>query len=168
MTDCGDTRFGSSPSSRSKATTLGKCNGSPSHRIRGKQPCDGGRRRLGSERACIRLSGEFSARALEGLAEFSHIEVLFVFHQVDPASVIFGARHPRNNPSWPAVGIFAQRARSRLNRLGSTICRTVRVVDTQLFVADLDAIGGTPVLESETRDAGVSATRAGTAARVVP
>jgi tRNA (Thr-GGU) A37 N-methylase len=57
----------------------------------------------GSERACIRLSGEFSARALEGLAEFSHIEVLSVFHQVDPASVIFGARHPRNNPSWPAV-----------------------------------------------------------------
>ena len=31
----------------------------------------------------------FSARALEGLAEFSHIEVLFVFHQVEPAS---GAR----------------------------------------------------------------------------
>ena len=53
----------------------------------------------------------FSARALEGLAEFSHIEVLSVFHQVEPASVILGARHPRNNPSWPAVGIFAQRAK---------------------------------------------------------
>jgi len=101
----------------------------------------------GSEQACIRLSGEFSARAFEGLAEFSHVEVLFVFHQVNPASVVLGARHPRNNPSWPAVGIFAQRARSRPNRLGSTICRIVRVVDTQLFVADLDAIDGTPVLD---------------------
>ena len=89
----------------------------------------------------------WTAHALEGLTEFSHIEVLFIFHQVDPASIIFGARHPRNNPSWPAVGIFAQRARNRPNRLGSTICRLVRVVDTQLFVADLDAIDGTPVLD---------------------
>jgi tRNA (Thr-GGU) A37 N-methylase len=42
---------------------------------------------------------------------------------------------------------FAQRARSRPNRLGSTICRIVRVVDTQLLVVDLDAIDGIPVLD---------------------
>jgi len=66
--------------------------------------------------------------------------VLFVFHQLDPAGVILEARHPRNNPSWPAVGIFAQHARNRPNRLGSTVCRTVRVVETQLFVAHFDAI----------------------------
>ena len=62
-----------------------------------------------------------------GLAEFSHIEVLFSFHQVDPAKIVAGARHPRNNTQWPAVGIFAQRGKNRPNRLGSTICSLVRV-----------------------------------------
>ena len=103
--------------------------------------------RWGSEQACIHLSREFSALALEGLAEFSHVEVLFVFHQVDPANVILGARHPRDNPLWPSVGIFAQRARNRPNRIGSTMCGILRTLDTQLFVADLDAIDGTPVLD---------------------
>jgi hypothetical protein len=31
--------------------------------------------------------------------------------RVDPTNVHVGARHPRNNPDWPAVGILAQRAR---------------------------------------------------------
>lgn len=73
--------------------------------------------------------------------------MLYQFHQVDPAEVVTGARHPRNNPAWPSVGIFAQRARSRPNRLGTTICRIVRVAGKQLIVADLDAIDGTPVLD---------------------
>ena len=101
----------------------------------------------GGEPACIRLVAEFSRLALQGLEEFSHVEVLFVFHQVDPAGVVAGARHPRKNPAWPSVGIFAQRARNRPNRIGSTMCRIVRVAETQLFVTDLDAIDGTPVLD---------------------
>ena len=101
----------------------------------------------GGAKASIRLVAEFSPLALQGLTEFSHVEVLFVFHQVDPAEVVAGARHPRNNPAWPSVGIFAQRARNRPNRLGSTMCRIVRVAETQLLVADLDAIDGTPVLD---------------------
>jgi tRNA-Thr(GGU) m(6)t(6)A37 methyltransferase TsaA len=101
----------------------------------------------GGEEACIRLSAQFASSALEGLAEFSHVEVLFVFHQVDPAKVVVDARHPRDNPAWPTVGIFAQRARNRPNRLGATICRIVRVAGTQLLVADLDAIDGTPVID---------------------
>jgi len=101
----------------------------------------------GGAPACIRLVAEFSRLALQGLEEFSHVEVLFVFHQVDPAGVVAGARHPRNNPAWPSVGIFAQRARNRPNRIGTTMCRIVRVAETQLFVADLDAIDGTPVLD---------------------
>jgi tRNA (adenine37-N6)-methyltransferase len=101
----------------------------------------------GGEQACIRLNAEFSADSLEGLADFSHVEVLFVFHHVDPAGVVRSARHPRNNPRWPCVGIFAQRARNRPNRLGTTMCRILSVVGTQLFVAGLDAIDGTPVLD---------------------
>ena len=33
-------------------------------------------------------------------------------------TVDLGARHPRNREDWPLVGIFAQRAEARPNRLG--------------------------------------------------
>ena len=101
----------------------------------------------GGAEACITLTAECPPQALEGLAEFSHVEVLYLFHQVDPARVTRGARHPRDNPLFPRVGIFAQRGRNRPNRLGSTICRLLRVDWPRLYVAELDAIDGTPVLD---------------------
>jgi tRNA-Thr(GGU) m(6)t(6)A37 methyltransferase TsaA len=101
----------------------------------------------GGEDACISLAEPFTAEALQGLASFSHAEVLFLFHQVPAAKIVSGARHPRNNLEWPAVGIFAQRGKNRPNRIGSTICRIVRVDGTKLFVSELDAIDGTPVLD---------------------
>jgi tRNA (adenine37-N6)-methyltransferase len=101
----------------------------------------------GGEEACISLAAGLTAEALQGLADFSHVEVLFLFHEVDVSKIVNGARHPRNNPAWPAVGIFAQRGKNRPNRIGSTICRIVRVEGTKLFVAELDAINGTPVLD---------------------
>lgn len=101
----------------------------------------------GGEEASITLTEQFVADALQGLAGFSHVEVLFVFHEVNDAKIVAGARHPRNNIAWPAVGIFAQRAKNRPNRIGSTICRIVRVEGTRLIVAELDAIDGTPVID---------------------
>src|SRR5579871_4771896 len=80
----------------------------------------------GGEQASIVLAEEFGPEALQGLADFSHVEILYYFHEVDAAKVTTGARHPRNNPSWPAVGIFAQRGKNRPNRIGSTICRLIR------------------------------------------
>lgn len=101
----------------------------------------------GGEEGCITLTDSFSADALKGVEDFSHVEVLFLFHEVDTLRIVTGARHPRNNMEWPAVGIFAQRGKNRPNRIGSTICRVDRVEGTRLFVADLDAIDGTPVLD---------------------
>lgn len=68
-------------------------------------------------------------------------------HEVADSSISTGLRHPRGNPAWPKVGIFAQRASSRPNRIGSTICRVERVEGTRLYVCDLDAMVGTPVLD---------------------
>jgi tRNA (adenine37-N6)-methyltransferase len=101
----------------------------------------------GGEESCISLTEAFTAEALQGLSEFSHVEILFLFHQVDASKIVTGARHPRNNPEWPAVGIFAQRGKNRPNRIGSTICQITRVEGTRLFVSELDAIHGTPVLD---------------------
>ncbi len=101
----------------------------------------------GAEDACIVIDDGFPSDALEGIENFSHVEVLFFFHQVDPSKVVHGARHPRNNTEWPAVGIFAQRGKNRPNRIGSTICRVVKRDGRRLHVAELDAIDGTPVLD---------------------
>jgi tRNA (Thr-GGU) A37 N-methylase len=45
------------------------------------------------------------------------------------------------------VGIFAQRARARPNRLGTTIVRIISCEGARLRVRGLDAIDGTPVLD---------------------
>ena len=101
----------------------------------------------GAEESSIELVESFPAEALQGLTDFSHAEIIFVFDRVDPARAVTMARHPRNNPDWPVVGIFAQRGKDRPNRLGSTICRILRCEGTCLVVAELDAIDGTPVLD---------------------
>jgi tRNA (adenine37-N6)-methyltransferase len=101
----------------------------------------------GGEQSVIELVPGFTAEALQSLTEFSHVEVLFYFHEVDPAKIVTGARHPRNNPEWPAVGIFAQRGKNRPNRIGSTICRLVACEGITLIVSELDAIDGTPILD---------------------
>jgi tRNA (adenine37-N6)-methyltransferase len=101
----------------------------------------------GNTRATIELVDSLSPEALQGLQEFSHVEVIFVFNQVDVAKIVTGARHPRNNESWPSIGIFAQRGKNRPNRLGSTISRVVSIEGRTLVVAELDAIDGTPVVD---------------------
>ena len=101
----------------------------------------------GGVEAAISLEAGYDASALRGLAEFSHIEVVYLVHLVDAASVTTGARRPRDDPRWPEVGIFAQRGKGRPNRLGSSICELVGVDGTQLRVLGLDAIDGTPVLD---------------------
>ncbi len=88
----------------------------------------------------------FGPDALAGLADFSHVEVLFHFHATDVAPET-GARTPRGNPDWPKVGIFAQRAKDRPNHIGATICRILSVHGTTLELFGLDAIDGTPVLD---------------------
>lgn len=95
----------------------------------------------------IELLAPLTGEALKGLADFSHVEVIFHFHRVEPQRVETGARHPRNNPDWPEVGIFAQRGKNRPNRLGSTIARVLSVHGSLLVVQGLDAIDGTPVLD---------------------
>jgi tRNA (adenine37-N6)-methyltransferase len=101
----------------------------------------------GQQQSRIELVDALPADCLRGLEEFSHAEVIFLFHAVHPAQVVSGARRPRDNPAWPSVGIFAQRGKNRPNRIGSTICRVVRVENKTVHVLELDAIDGTPVLD---------------------
>lgn len=95
----------------------------------------------------VELDGRFDEEALSGLEGYSHLEIVYLFHQVTQEQVVMGARRPRRRDEWPEVGIFAQRARKRPNRIGVSRCRLVRVDGRRLVVRDLDAINGTPVLD---------------------
>jgi tRNA-Thr(GGU) m(6)t(6)A37 methyltransferase TsaA len=89
----------------------------------------------------------FTPESLRGLADFSHVEIVFLFHLVEASKIEIGARHPRANSAWPKTGIFAQRAKNRPNRIGVTVCRLLSVNDLSIEVAGLDAIDDTPVLD---------------------
>ena len=101
--------------------------------------------------------GVLEPSATRGLEGFSHVEVVFLFDRVDPASVCTGARHPRGRTAWPEVGILAQRAKDRPNRLGLTVCRLTGVDASGIDVVGLDAVDGTPVLDVKPHLAGFAA-----------
>ena len=89
----------------------------------------------------------FTPDAVAGLDAFSHLEVVYSFHLARAEDVTTGSRHPRGRADWPLVGIFAQRGKDRPNHLGISRCRLLRIDGLDLYVADLDAIDGTPVLD---------------------
>jgi tRNA-Thr(GGU) m(6)t(6)A37 methyltransferase TsaA len=101
----------------------------------------------GGVTARIELVGTLPAESLDGIEAFSHTEVVYFFDRVPDAEVERGARHPRGNTMWPKVGIFAQRGKSRSNRLGVTVVEIVGRDGRSLTIAGLDAIDGTPVLD---------------------
>jgi tRNA-Thr(GGU) m(6)t(6)A37 methyltransferase TsaA len=101
----------------------------------------------GAEISTIELHEDIPAESLDGLSDFSHIEVVYWFHQVDPKRIETGARHPRNNQALPRIGIFAQRGKNRPNQLGVTIARLLGVKGRTLNVMELDAIDGTPIVD---------------------
>jgi len=99
-----------------------------------------------AETHTIELLPTFDERALQGLDAFSHCVVVYVFDRGawDDSRMV---RRPRGNPEWPEVGIFAQRAKDRPNRLGVTTCRILGVEGNRLRVHGLDAIDGPPVVD---------------------
>lgn len=100
-----------------------------------------------TETSEIVLTDDFPPAALQGIDQFSHAEIICVFDRVDPSGVERGSRRPRGNEARPEVGIFAQRAKNRPNRLGSTMVRIVGHEGRVVRVVALDAIDGTPVLD---------------------
>lgn len=90
---------------------------------------------------------QFTPESTRGLDDFSHVEVVFLFDRVSPERVFTSSRHPRDRADYPLVGIFAQRAKDRPNRIGVTTCKIERIDGLHIFVRELDAIDGSPVLD---------------------
>ena len=110
-----------------------------------------------AERCTIELDDAVPDEALVGLEAFSHLDVLYVLDRARDVPPGPWARHPRGNTAWPLVGIFAQRAKERPNRIGLTTVRVVDVGARAVDVAGLDCVDGTPVVDLKPHVAALSA-----------
>nr|XP_045602356.1 tRNA (adenine(37)-N6)-methyltransferase-like [Procambarus clarkii] len=86
--------------------------------------------------------------ALEGLHEYSHVWIFFVFDQNDEKAL----GHSKTKVAPPRlngerVGVFATRSPHRPNPLGLTLARLERVQDDSLYLSGIDILDGTPVLD---------------------
>ena len=87
------------------------------------------------------------APGLLGLGDFSHAMILTFLHEAKYDPDIHMRRHPQERQDMPLLGIFAQRARHRPNRIGVTAVEIVEVTENSVKVRALDAIDGTPVID---------------------
>jgi len=94
----------------------------------------------------IELAPHIPDEAFAGIAQFSHLEIIYFFDRVADNDVVF-AGHPRGNTAYPYTGIFAQRKKDRPNTIGLCTVQLLEHTGRTIKVRYLDAIDGTPVLD---------------------
>jgi tRNA-Thr(GGU) m(6)t(6)A37 methyltransferase TsaA len=87
---------------------------------------------------------------LDGVQGFSHIWVLYWFHENDHSegrSVL--KVHPRKDPANPLTGVFGTRSPMRPNLVALSLCkiREIRPEEGTIFVESLDAKPGSPLID---------------------
>ena len=101
------------------------------------------------EKDSVRIEIEPTYRdAFLGLDGFSHIVVLYWFHENDtPGQRQTMQVHPRKDKHNPLTGVFATHSPLRPNLIGLTICKIIAIKDTTIFIEDIDARDGSPVID---------------------
>jgi tRNA-Thr(GGU) m(6)t(6)A37 methyltransferase TsaA len=86
--------------------------------------------------------------ALLGMEGFSHIQVLYWFHENDNSEnrSILQVR-PRRNPRNPLTGVFATHAPVRPNLIAVSTCKIESIDGTVIRVDDIDARDRSPVVD---------------------
>lgn len=95
----------------------------------------------------VELASDVPSESLIGLAEYSHVEIVFLADWAEDVPPGPWRRRPRGNPDWPDVGVFAQRNKDRPNRILLTTIAIDSVGERSFKVHGLDGIDGTPVLD---------------------
>jgi tRNA (adenine37-N6)-methyltransferase len=82
------------------------------------------------------------AEGLRDLEGFSHIYLIYYFHQADPATLTV-------KPFLHDVehGVFATRSPCRPNSIGLSIVKLIHREGNRLYLEDLDVLDGTPLLD---------------------
>ena len=86
--------------------------------------------------------------ALLGLDSFSHIHVIYWFHQNDtPQKRNILRVHPRKNKQNPLTGVFATHSPVRPNLLAMSLCRILSITSNRIRIHEIDAHHGSPVID---------------------
>lgn len=85
---------------------------------------------------------EFS---LEGLEKFSHIWLIFLFHENSNKMTRPKVHPPRLNGK--SVGVFASRSPHRPNPIGLSLVKLEKIEGDTLYLSGIDLIDGTPILD---------------------
>jgi tRNA-Thr(GGU) m(6)t(6)A37 methyltransferase TsaA len=86
--------------------------------------------------------------ALLGLETFSHIIVLYWFHNNDtPKKRATLQVHPRKNKANPLTGVFGTHSPVRPNLIAISTCKIRSIADNRIRIDDIDAVDGTPVID---------------------
>jgi tRNA-Thr(GGU) m(6)t(6)A37 methyltransferase TsaA len=103
--------------------------------------------KIEADRVVVEVEESYLA-ALLGLEQYSHVWVLYWFHENDnPRDRAILQVHPCRNPDNPLTGVFAARAPVRPNLIGLNAARLLGVDGRRVFLEGLDAREGTPVLD---------------------
>jgi tRNA-Thr(GGU) m(6)t(6)A37 methyltransferase TsaA len=103
---------------------------------------------LNSEaRATLELHPPFDREdALRGLEGFSHVWIVFIFHEALSEEWKTMVRPPRLGGNRK-VGVFASRSMHRPNPIGISCVQLERIEGTSLLLKGVDLLDGTPVLD---------------------
>lgn len=83
--------------------------------------------------------------SLQGLEQYSHLWVLFHFHQNDNERFHAKVHPPRMNGE--SIGVFATRSPHRPNPIGLSLVKIESIKDGVLEISGIDLVDGTPVLD---------------------
>lgn len=94
----------------------------------------------------LRLKPELNlADALQGLEGFSHIWLIFVFHQNTNKGIKTKVHPPRMGGE--KIGLFATRTPHRPNPIGLSAVKLDRIQGDALYLSGVDLLDGTPILD---------------------
>jgi tRNA-Thr(GGU) m(6)t(6)A37 methyltransferase TsaA len=83
--------------------------------------------------------------SVEGLEQYSHVWLLWQFHQNGPAAIRSKVSPPRLD--GVRVGLFATRTPHRPNAIGLSAVKLERIDGCTLHLSGVDLIEGTPILD---------------------
>ncbi len=100
-----------------------------------------------SARGVIKLNHHpFLLQALKGLDSFSHLWIVFVFHQHDSKAWKPSIRPPRLGGA-KKVGVLASRSPHRPNPIGLSCVKIEKIDGYDIHVSGVDLLNNTPVLD---------------------
>ena len=83
--------------------------------------------------------------SLEGLEQFSHLWVIFEFHQNGKYEFHAKVHPPRLQGE--SIGVFATRSPHRPNPLGLSLVKILKIFDDRVLISGVDIIDQTPVYD---------------------